>query len=234
MRRYKALSKSGQKPKKFLYIYRSLLVCGFLILMGGSFMVYWQYIDNQQNSARATTLIQQANSGINHIAPSTLKVTNSEFDNYTSAPSLPRYIFIPKIGVRAIVRELGLTADNQIAAPDNVFDTGWFIGSSKPGQSGAVLIDGHVSSWTTHGVFYSIKSLVAGDAIRVELGGGNTINYKVVKTVVYDYQDVDISKLLAPVITGQPGLNLITCTGDVISGTNDFNERVVVYSTQIP
>lgn len=33
-----------------------------------------------------------------------------------------------------------------------------------------------------------------------------------------------------PIIAGRPGLNLITCPGDVIPGTSQFNERIVVYA----
>ena len=38
---------------------------------------------------------------------------------------------------------------------------------------------------------------------------------------------------LTPVVAGQPGLNLISCTGDVIAGTNSFSERIVVFTSQV-
>jgi hypothetical protein len=41
-----------------------------------------------------------------------------------------------------------------------------------------------------------------------------------------------MSALLSPINAGKPGLNLITCTGDVIKGTNDFTERIVVFAVE--
>jgi len=37
---------------------------------------------------------------------------------------------------------------------------------------------------------------------------------------------------LSPIDPTKPGLNLISCTGDVISGTSKFNERIIVFATQ--
>ena len=42
-----------------------------------------------------------------------------------------------------------------------------------------------------------------------------------------------MSQVLSPVNPTKPGLNLITCTGQVISGTSEFNERLVVYTSLV-
>ncbi len=180
----------------------------------------------------AAQLVDKANHGSSHTVPSTTKPSPSAFDTYTVAANLPRYIFIPKLSVKAIIRQLGLTSSGQLATPNNVYDAGWYTKSSTPGQPGATVIDGHVSSWTTNGVFYGLKTLQPGDAIQIERGDGTILNYSVIKKQVYGYQQVDMSALLSPINTGKPGLNLITCTGDVIKGTNDFTERVVIFTTE--
>ena len=226
----------GKKQNKSL-TYR--LICLTLILVAclsagyGGYTSYQQWKDNQRVVGNATKLIQQANIGISHIAPSTTEVTPSEFTSYTVPATYPRYLFIPVIGVRAIVRTLGLTTDDQLATPDNVYDTGWYSGSSKPGQPGATVIDGHVSSWTTNGVFYNLKKLKTGDSLSVELGNGVIINYRVVKTIIYDSQNVDMTDVLNTSVAGTSGLNLITCSGDVIKGTNDFTQRIVVFTVKV-
>ena len=94
-----------------------------------------------------------------------------------------------------------------------------------------MLIDGHVSSWTTDGVFYGIKKLKAGDIIKIERGDGKMFTYNVVKSQVFPSGNVNMTSAMTPVVPGQPGLNLITCTGDVIPGTSTFNERIIVYAT---
>lgn len=217
------------RAKLLVYI---LVVAGLALLLVGVGVSFHDWHANKVTSQRAAKLVYDANHNINHIVPSTTKPVVSAFASYTVAANLPRYIFIPKLSVQAIIRPLGLTTDGQIATPDNVYDTGWYTKSSTPGQPGATIIDGHVSSWTTNGVFYSLKTLQAGDAIEVERGDGTTVNYSVVKKQVYPYQQVNTSALLSPIDAGKPGLNLITCTGDVIKNTNDFNERIVIFAVE--
>jgi LPXTG-site transpeptidase (sortase) family protein len=95
-----------------------------------------------------------------------------------------------------------------------------------------MLIDGHISSWTTPGVFYNLNKLRAGDNIQIQKGDGGIIKYSVVKTVVYSTNNIDMNQVLNPIDSSKPGLNLISCFGDVISGTNEFNKRIVVYTSQ--
>jgi hypothetical protein len=38
---------------------------------------------------------------------------------------------------------------------------------------------------------------------------------------------------LSPINPHKPGLNLITCTGNVIAGTNEFSERIIVFAEQV-
>lgn len=163
--------------------------------------------------------------------PATIKPTTAAVANFVVAPNLPRYIIIPKIGVDAEVRSVGLTSSGALGVPDNVYYTDWYDESSLPGQQGAMLIDGHVSSWTAHGVFYGIKTLVAGDIIKIVRGDGTVFTYTVVKHQIYPSGNVNMTSAMTPIVAGQPGLNLITCTGDVIPGTSLFNERIIVYAT---
>jgi LPXTG-site transpeptidase (sortase) family protein len=165
--------------------------------------------------------------------PSTDKPLASTVSSYTVGPTRPRYLTIGKIGVHARILPEGLAADGSIGTPGNVYDTGWYTSSSLPGEQGAMLVDGHVSSWTTNGVFYDLKKLVAGDTVTVERGDGKTFTYKVVRTTVYDDDKVDMQAATSPVVAGQPGLNLITCTGKVKPGTSEFTQRLVVFTEQV-
>ncbi len=93
-------------------------------------------------------------------------------------------------------------------------------------------MDGHVSSESTPGVFYNLKDLSSGDKISVEQGNGNLLNFLVKESVTYDHDKVDMLKVLRPITPNKHGLNLITCSGKVIKGTNEFDKRVVVYAVQ--
>lgn len=201
-----------------------LFALGVFILLAGVFLSL-----RQQHQNTVTTKQVQSSPA----APSIVKPTPSDFDTYTAPSDLPRYLFISKINVKAIVRSLGLTKANQIQSPANVYDTGWYNESSKPGLPGAALIDGHLSSWNANGVFYNLKSLKPGDTIQIQRGDGVKITYSVVRSQTYDADKVDTVAMLQPVTPGEPGLNLITCAGDVIKGTNDFSKRIVVFAEQI-
>ncbi len=218
-------TRSTLLPNTLVAIAAGLFIAGLSVGL-------YDWHSNRVANHHAAQLVYESNHDINHAVPSTTKPVPSAFDSYTVAPKLPRYIFIPKLSVQAMVKPLGITATGQLAAPNNVYDTGWYKKSSAPGQPGAMVIDGHVSSWKTNGVFYGLKTLQPGDIIRVERGDGTTINYSVIKKQVYDYKQVDMSAILAPINAGKPGLNLITCTGDIIKGTNDFTERIVIYASE--
>lgn len=189
---------------------------------------------NHKNAAKVSALSRGADQGNGGSSvPSTVKPSGSAVRNYTVAPDLPRYIKIPKLGVNARVMQAGVKSDGSLGTPSNVYDAAWYTGSSKPGQPGAMLIDGHVSSWTTRGVFYGLKRLVAGDIIQIQRGDGQVFAYKVVKTQTYPDNNVDMQAAVRPVTPGKPGLNLITCTGRVKPGTSEFNQRIIVFAEQI-
>jgi len=69
--------------------------------------------------------------------------------------------------------------------------------------------------------------------LSIERGDGTVLNYKVVQTQVYHADDVDMAAALTSVDPAKPGLNLMTCSGKVKAGTNEFQDRIVVFTVQI-
>ncbi|HUY84978.1 MAG TPA: class F sortase [Candidatus Dormibacteraeota bacterium] len=192
---------------------------------------------NHNAAAQVSALFRQVNrqtagSVLQSSVPSTAKPAASAFSQYTVAPDLARYIRIPKLGVDARVTQVGVTNSGALGTPDNINDTAWYNASAKPGQPGATLIEGHVSSGTTAGVFYNLKALAPGDTIQVERGDGTVLNYQVVRTQAYAANNVDMQAAVTPVTAGRPGLNLITCNGQVAPGA-DFNQRLIVFAQQV-
>ena len=190
-----------------------------------------------QATAQVSALTKKTAESDEHAAgsvvPSVTKPSAAAIAAYTVTPDDPRYLKIPKLGVDARVQQVGVTSTGALGTPDNVYDAAWYTASAKPGQPGATLIDGHVSSWTTHGVFYGLKTLAAGDAIQIERGDGTVINYRVVKTQTYNANNVNMQAAVTPITPGTSGLNLITCTGDVIRGTSLFNQRIIVFAQEV-
>ncbi len=167
-------------------------------------------------------------------APSSVKPSAPAVANYVVPSTLPRYIAIPALDIdNTRIIQLGVLKHRQIATPDNIHDTGWYKDSAEPGKPGAMFIYGHVSNWKAEGVFHDLAKLKQGDKITVTSGEGKAYTYQVAETKIYDYRNVDMNAVLSPVNPNKPGLNLMTCTGKIIKGTNQFNERLVVFASLV-
>lgn len=166
--------------------------------------------------------------------PDSRDETRPDIDGYRVAPDMPRTITIESLGVYARVIPLDTEQSNRLAAPNNIFDTGWYDGSVKPGSgSGAALIDGHRSGMTKAGIFERIGQLNSGDNITIERGDGELISYSVVTKETMPYQDVDMLKALTPIKEGKESLTLISCSGEWDEGANTNVTRDIVYATRI-
>jgi sortase (surface protein transpeptidase) len=157
-----------------------------------------------------------------------------DINKYQVASDMPRFILIPKLSVKSRVLRLGVTASNELKTPASIYDSGWYDGSAKPGEAGAVLIDGHINGATQPGVFFGLKKLVPGDTITIERGDGKKLNYKVVKSQSYPKDQVDMSSALTPVVPGTKGLNIITCDGKPVPGKAfTYDRRLIIYAEQV-
>lgn len=155
--------------------------------------------------------------------------------DYQVAPLLPKFIKIGKLGVNARIKPLGVTADNQLQAPTNIYDAGWYNASARPGDSdtnGAILIDGHVHGPTLPGVFSNLKQLQIGDSIEIARGDNQVFAYQVVKVQDYDAKTLNLGIALVSAQPGKPGLNLITCSGSYNRATNQYAQRTIVFAVQ--
>jgi LPXTG-site transpeptidase (sortase) family protein len=195
----------------------------------------------------------------NDLDVSTTPISDAERDEYTVAPKRPRYIYIPAAGVnKARILALGVKAPGkdgrqQLDVPKNIDDVGWYDCSINPVASNrcsqpalpgggntkvAAVLTGHTCfSRTLTCVFDEISKLKRGDAITIERGDGQKLNYTVKKVETIKLADVDMDKAMLPIESGKEGLTLITCAG-TYQGTKDANgvptadKRVLVYATR--
>ncbi len=214
------------KKSKLIIVSYALIIIG----LAGLVIAGYSYI----NEPRPPATSNAAKSVDAVTPPSSKKPSPASIASYSVPPNNPKYIEIPAINIaNTDVLNLGLMKDGTIATPDNIYETGWYNRSSLPGQLGAMFIYGHVSSWTADGIFYNLKKLVAGDSITITTGNNKTFIYKVVASRVYPYNNVPMNQVLSPLNPKIPALNLMTCTGQVIKGTSEFNERLVVYANLV-
>jgi LPXTG-site transpeptidase (sortase) family protein len=209
---------------------RALMVASVTLLIFGGWVSFSGLRTNQQAEAQVKHLTD-TNSSNSDSAPDEKQPDPATFGSFKVSPSLPKYIKISKIGVNARVLRMSVNSKNQLMAPGNIYDAGWYENSAKPGDAGgAMLIDGHVHGPTKPGVFMNLKKLQAGDEITIVRGDDHTFKYKIVNSIAYDANNVDMNRLLVSADTSKPGLNLITCTGSIEKGTTEYTQRLAVFA----
>lgn len=153
--------------------------------------------------------------------------------NYHVAASLPRALYIDKLHIAARILPMGVNPDGSVQAPLGIYDSGWYDGSVKPGETGAMFIDGHASGPTRQGLFGSLFMLNEGDTLQVEKGDGTRLTYKVVHKDIVDKDKVDMKAMLLPYGRTSRALNLMTCAGTWVQNDKTLSQRVLIYAEQI-
>lgn len=157
-------------------------------------------------------------------------VTKNILDSYSVAADKPRAIYIDKLGVAARTLPMSVNKDGSMQAPLNIYDAGWYTGSSLPSQDGVLAIDGHASGPTKYGLFGRLDELVNGDRVQIETGDGTMYQYEVVHKENLGREDVDMGKFVSPYGENPRGLNLMTCAGNWEQDAQTFANRIVVYT----
>lgn len=152
---------------------------------------------------------------------------------YRVAPNLPRGLYVNKLKIAARVLPMGVNTDGSMQAPLGIYDAGWCSGSVRPGETGAMVLNGHSSGPTHQGLFGRLDTLQVSDEVAIEKGDMTRLTYKVVFTETVPLADVDMHKVSLPYGTAASGLNIYTCTGKWLPEKNTFDHRVIVYTAQV-
>lgn len=206
-----------KKSKVRYWFPKVLLALLFLIVAACLIKVMiWEnnYYREKEGSERAVAVSLQAP---DQVEVDETEVTEEEKYEYTVPANYPRYLTIEKLGVyNARILQMGLTSDNSLDTPNNIFDVGWYVGSDKPGTGGTMLIDGHNGGPNIHGVFKELPSLSDGDIIKVERGDGVIFRYQVVenKTIPLSEANAYMNVAMISPYAGVESVTLISCTGD--------------------
>lgn len=145
--------------------------------------------------------------------------------------STPVELRIPAIGLTVSLSTLGLNPDGTVQVPTDVQQPGWFRLGPSPGQEGSAVILGHVDSYQGPAVFFSLRSLVAGDQVDVTLVDGVTTHFKVTSVAMYLKQSFPDQQVYGP--HGYSALQLVTCGGVFDRDTGHYLSNVVVYTSLV-
>lgn len=160
-------------------------------------------------------------------------VSESAINSYVVAADMPRVLSIDKLKVKARVLPMGVTSTSAIQAPVNIFDSGWYTGSAKPGTAGVSFIDAHASGATREGLFAYLDKLKPGDEIKIERGDGEILKYAVRKLETQKLADIKMTQVLSPQDGIKEGLTIMTCTGKWMADKETYDQRVIVYAERI-
>lgn len=161
------------------------------------------------------------------------KVTASQIEKYTVAPSYPRYLSIPSLNVtKARVTSVGINKQGLLDVPQNINDVAWYTKSKKPGEGyGSVLIDGHNSGISRSGVFAKLDTLQKGDTVTVERGDRKVFSYEVQNTRTMSLDEVNktgMKQMMYSVEPDKEGLSLVASSGKWIPKDRVFDQRILV------
>ncbi len=141
----------------------------------------------------------------------------------------PQAIFIPRINLIADVEATDIDDSGRLNLPQDFFKAGWFIGGTKPGESGSLVISGHLDTTSAApAIFYYIKNLQINDQIIIRDQIGREFNYLVYKKETYPKDQVPLDG----VFYKKDGeyLNLITCAGWWDNLIHSYSHRLIIYA----
>jgi sortase (surface protein transpeptidase) len=208
------------------YLFAAAIICAFAV-------VIWSF---REALPFDIELFKSQPQVVNSVEPkvnesSTLEeapISAAEIASNMVAADAPKTLRISSITVTARIRQVGTTLSGEPIAPKSIYDVGWYEGSSRPGNDGAVLLNGHLAGPTKAGVFSDIQVLQVGAEIIIERGDGQEITYVVERLQEYTGGQIDMSAAISSIDLSKKGLNLVT-TLNKFSGTE---KRIIVFAVQ--
>ncbi|WP_088006958.1 class F sortase [Indiicoccus explosivorum] len=135
-------------------------------------------------------------------------------------------IRISAIGIDANIIDVGVLPNGQMDVPVNTDEVGWLTSGARPGERGNAIMAGHVDSGTGPAVFYQLPDLVPDDEIVIEGKDGKQLTYRVTSVEQYKTSGSPVDRIFDYAFSSQ--LILITCTGDFVEETGNYEDRLVV------
>ncbi|SDJ44895.1 class F sortase [Streptomyces indicus] len=149
---------------------------------------------------------------------------------------VPVRVDLPRLGVRAALRPVGVDADDRVEIPSRSTEAGWYrFGPAPGGAEGSAVLVGHVDVETGElGAFAALYDLRAGDEVKVVSEGaqGSTETTETTETTyrVTGRRTVPKQELPDAVFRrkGPPVLTMITCAAPFDRSRGGYQSNLVV------
>ncbi|MCW2878983.1 MAG: peptidase sortase [Sphaerisporangium sp.] len=145
--------------------------------------------------------------------------------------SVPTRVQIPRIGVDAPLKSVGVEKTGEIEVPplSQPKLAGWYRLGPAPGEMGPAVILGHVNTRSGPAVFSRLRELKRGDKIMVVRADGSTARFTVDGAEQASKNRFPTKRVYGHV--DSPSLRLITCGGVFNPRAHSYTDNIIVYAT---
>jgi|GEM_PF-4184330 len=230
----KAVGRVKRMPKQKKRAY-TLMTIAIMLITLGSFVnannaLVVKKIEAQM--ARGDGAANTTSSAGSSVVYSEIQPDVTMMGKYTTAPDLPKYLTINSLTIWSRVTKVAVDAKGQIGVPKNIFDTGWYDGSVKPGQPGTVVIDGHMIGPTKAGSFIDLSKIKPGAFVSVTTGDNTQYVYRVASAETIAASAVTVQKLLSPYGSAAQSLVLTARDGTSLKNAAAPEMQTIVYAVR--
>ncbi|MET8335380.1 class F sortase [Streptosporangium canum] len=146
-------------------------------------------------------------------------------------PSTPVRVVIPRLGVNAPIRSVGLDKQGAIEVPPvtNPNLVGWYRSGPTAGEAGPAIMLGHKDTKSGSAVFSRLDEIRNGDVIEVHRKDGIVAVF-----TVGGLEQAEKAVFPTQRVYGEspnPQLHLITCGGIYDRATGHYTDNVIAYAT---
>lgn len=145
----------------------------------------------------------------------------------------PEQLLVPRLGIQAAIELVGLDPEGRMDVPKDDDNVAWYSLGFKPGEKGSAVLAGHFDRRNGGpAVFYRLEELVPGDEIIITGDNGEKLTYVVTGKELYSSNNFPLEEVFNS--TDKSRLNLITCDGVWNPSTQNYSQRLVVFSELSP
>lgn len=149
-------------------------------------------------------------------------------------PKEPIKVEIADLSIIADTTKVNVNSKGNIGSPANIKQLAWYDQSSSPvDRTGNALIVGHVGTSSYAGAFAELHKVKNDAAIKLTMGDGKLVNYKVTKLENIAADKIEMSDYFTKLNQTDKNLVLITCSGEYNSDTYSYPDRLVITAAAI-
>ncbi|MFF5212941.1 class F sortase [Streptosporangium sp. NPDC000396] len=146
-------------------------------------------------------------------------------------PSTPVRLVVPRLGINAPIRSIGLDRNGAIEVPPvgNPNLVGWYRSGPTPGEAGPAIMLGHKDTRSGSAVFSRLDEIRNGDLIEVHRKDGIIAVFTVGGLEQAGKEVFPTQRVYGE--SPNPQLHLITCGGAYDRTTGHYTDNVIAYAT---